>query len=134
MKTTKFIAGIILSTIMISCGQEINPEEILKREIEFKLTIHSKPNNSLDTLTTNTIPNNSEKIIELKEWLTRNPDGWKSSIASWATPSISLTGKDFRLLIYENGIVIGFTDNKGKPRQYTKQIAKKELDFLTKNK
>lgn len=136
MKITICFFGIMLATLLISCGHDIDPEEILTKEIEFKfkLNIHSKPNNSFDTLTTKTIQSNSEKIIKLKEWLTGNPDGWISSIASWATPSISLTGKDFKLIIYENGIVIGFKDKKGKLRQYSKPITKKELDFLSENK
>jgi hypothetical protein len=134
MKTTIFIAGIILSTFLISCGQDINPEEIFKKEIEFKLTILSKINNSFDTLTFKRIPRDSEIIVKLKDWLTKNPDGWKSSIASWATSEISLTGNDFRLLIFDHGIVIGFTDKNGKARQYTKQVEKKEFNFLTENK
>jgi len=118
---------------MISCGQDIKPDEILRDEIEFKLTIYAKPSNSLDILSTKSIPKNSKIINELEEWLTRNSDGWRNSIISYTTPDISLIGKDFRLLIFENLIVIGFTDTTGKSKQFTKQVAKKELEFLTKN-
>lgn len=134
MTILRNLAGTILLTFLISCGQEINPDEILKKETELKLTIHSKANNASDNLTTSTIFVNSEVIIKMKDWLTRNPDGWQNSIASWATPDISVTGKNFRMLIFENVIVIGFTDKTGKEIQYTKQIEKKEFDFLTENK
>ncbi len=134
MTTLKIVVGTILLTFMISCGQDINPDEILKKETEFKLTIHSKPNTVSDTTAIKTIPKNSEIINKLKDWLRKNPDDWKNLYASVATPDISLTGKTFRFLVYENSIVIGFNDKNGKPRQCSKQVKKIEFNFLIENK
>jgi hypothetical protein len=64
-------------------------------------------------------------------WFKKNPDGWTSSISSWATPDISLIGDDFRLLIQKDVVVIGFTDKKGKARQLVKKVDISEFGFLT---
>ena len=130
MKSIKTIAGLFLLIFIFSCGQDINPDEILNKEINFKLTIYLGDTNNSDSIVTQTINKDSPKITILKDWISNNPDGWKSSIASWATPDISLIGTDFRLLIYNDGVVIGFTDKKGKVKQFTKQVNKSEFDFL----
>ena len=129
MKTFKIITGLFL-LILISCGQTIYPDEILKREIDFKLTIHNENNYSSDSSTVKIINKDSEKIAELKDWFSNNSDGWESSIASWATPDISLIGTDFRLLIFKDGVVIGFTDKNGNAKQFTRRVNKTEFAFL----
>ena len=134
METIRIITGIFLLILIGSCSFDMNPDEILKRENDFRLTIHLGDKHSSDSTVTQTINKDSEKITRLKDWITNNPDGWKSSIASWATPDISLTGTDFRLLIYKDGLVIGFTNKTGKARQYTKQVDKSEFNFLIEEK
>jgi hypothetical protein len=98
------------------------------------LTIHQQDKYSHDSTLVKTENKDSEEIIKLKDWITNNPGDWKSSIDSWATPDISLTGKDFRLLIFKSFAVIEFKDKAGKPSQYTKQIDKSAFDFLIEKK
>jgi hypothetical protein len=130
MEIIKYIVGIFFFSVIVSCRQYIKPDEIFKMENDFKLTIHFGDKYTSDTTIIITINKNSGKINKLNDWLINNPDGWQSSIASWATPDISLIGSDFRLLIYKDGAVIGFTDSKGKAKQYTKKVDKSEFNFL----
>jgi len=129
----KNIAGLFLLFFMFSCGKNINIDDILKNENNFKLTIYLSNKYNSDSTIIKTINKNSKKISKLKEWITNNPDGWQSSNYSWATPDISLIGNNFRLLIFTDFIVIGFVDKKWKQKQYTKQVNKLELDFISNN-
>ena len=129
MKTFKIIVGIFI-LLFTSCEQDINPNEILNKENDFKLTIHFGDKYSSDSSKVKTIIKGSEKFIKLKDWITNNPVDWKSSIDSWAAPDISLIGNDFRFLIFKNFVVIGFKDKTGKPRQYIKSVDKSTFDFL----
>jgi hypothetical protein len=130
MEIIKYIVGIFFFSVIVSCKQDIKPDEILKRGNDFKLTIHLGDKYTSDSTIIKTINKDSLQINKLKDWLTNNLHGWESSIASWATPDISLIGSDFRLLIYKDGAVIGFTDRKGKSKQYTKKVDKSEFNFL----
>lgn len=134
MKTKKIILGLFLLMFVISCRQEIKPDDFLNKERDFKLIIHRGIKYSSYSSTTEIINKDSEKITKLKDLLTSNLNGWKSSIDSWATPDISLIGNDFRLLIFEKFVVIGFKDKTGKPKQYTKQIDESNFDFLIERK
>jgi hypothetical protein len=134
MKTIKSNPGLFLLIFICSCVQDLKPDEILKKENDFKLTIHQQGKYTSDSTIVKTINKDSEKIIKLKNWITNNPADWKSSVDSWVTPDISLTGKDFRLLIFKSFAVIGFKDKTGKLRQYTKQVDKSAFDFLIENK
>jgi hypothetical protein len=129
MKTFKIVIGLFL-LIKISWGRAIYSDEILDRENDFNLTIRNENKYSSDTTKVKIINKYSEKIAELKDWILNNSEGWESSIASWITPEISLIGIDFRLMIFKDGVVIGFTDKNGNARQYTKQVDKTEFDFL----
>ncbi len=130
MEIIKCIIGIFLFSVIVSCRQDIKPDEIFKRANDFKLTIHLGDKYTSDSTIIKIVNKNSLKINKLKDWLTNNLHGWESSIVSWATPEISLIGTDFRLLIYKDGAVIGFTDRKGKAKQYTKKVDKSEFNFL----
>ncbi len=129
MRNFKIIIGLFLVTF-ISCGKYINPDEVLNREKYFKLIIHEGNKYSSDDSIVTIINKDSEKIVNLKNWISNNSNGWKSSKASWATPDISLIGTDFRLLIFNDGVVIGFKDKNGNAREYTKLTNEKEFDFL----
>jgi hypothetical protein len=94
------------------------------------LTVHQNDQYTLDSANSITITKDSKKIKELTTLLNNNSDDWESSIASWAAPDYFINGDNFRLLVYHDFIVIGFTDKKGKPRQYTKKIDKSEFNFL----
>ena len=110
--------GFLLLIFVISCGQNIDFEEVLKNEKQFELKINPNGNLILDSSLTTKIGADSKKIANLKDWFKNNPDDWESSIASWATPNIFLSSNDFRLLIF-------------KERQYTKTVDKSEFNFLT---
>jgi hypothetical protein len=132
MRTLTNIILIAFLLLLTACKENINPIDILRNENDFKLTINSSGNYVTDITNAKIINKDSEVFLNLKSWLIYNSKGWKSSIASWATPNVSLTGKDFRLLVFKDFVVIGFTDNNGKPRQYTKSINKSDLAFLIK--
>jgi len=123
--------GFLLLIFTISCGQNIDFEEILKNEKQFELNINPNGNLYLDSSSVTKINADSKIIDKLKNWFKNNPAGWKSSIASWATPDISLIGSDFSLLIFKDFVVVGFADKSGKQKQYTKEADKSEFNFLT---
>lgn len=123
--------GFILLIFTISCGQNLDFSEILKNEKQFDLKINPNGNLNLDSSSITKINADSKIIDKLKTWFKNNPDGWESSIASWATPDIFLTSNDFRLLIFKDFVVVGFVDKSGKQRQYTKSVDKSEFNFLT---
>lgn len=122
--------GFILLIFTISCGYTLDFEEILKNEKQFELKVNPNGNLSLDSSLTTKINADSKIIAKLKTWFENNPDGWESSIASWATPDIFLTSNDFRLLIFKDFVVVCFADKSGKQRQYTKSADKSEFNFL----
>lgn len=121
----------LLLIFTISCGQNLDFEEILKNEKQFELKINPNENLSLDISLATKINADSKIITNLKTWFKNNPDNWEISIASWATPDILLTSNDFRLLIFKDFVVVGFADKSGKQRQYTKGADKSEFNFLT---
>lgn len=121
----------LLLIFTISCGQNLDFEEILKNEKQFELKINPNENLSLDSSLATKINADSKIITNLKTWFKNNPDNWEISIASWATPDILLTSNDFRLLIFKDFVVVGFADKSGKQRQYTKGADKSEFNFLT---
>jgi alpha-tubulin suppressor-like RCC1 family protein len=117
---------ILLSAFAVSCSHNLDVNEILYKENE----LHLRVGFTLDSTKFITISKDSKKFNELTDWFAKNSEGWKSSPASWATPDIFLWGDDFRLLVFSDGAVIGFTDGKGKQKQYTKQVNKSEFNFL----
>jgi len=125
--------GFLLLIFTISCGQNLNFDEILKNENQFELKVNPNDNANLDSTLIKRINADSELILDLKVWLKNNPDNWESSIASWAQPEISLISNNFRLLIFKDFIVISFTDKSGKQKQYTKVTDISEFIFLTGN-
>lgn len=128
------IIGLSLLIFIISCGQNIDFEEVLKNEKQFELKINLNGSLSLDSSLTTKIGADSKKIADLKDWLKNNPDNWESSVASWATPDFSLTGNDFRLLIFKDFVVVGYADESGNQKQYTKDINISDFNFLTETK
>lgn len=122
--------GFLLLIFTISCGQNLDFEEILKNEKQFELKFNPSGDINLDSSLTTKLNADSKIIDSLKIWFKNNQDGWESSIASWATPDISLTSDDFRLLIFKDGVVVGFADKSGKQKQYTKEADKSEFNFL----
>jgi hypothetical protein len=117
--------GFLFLIFTISCGQNLDFEEILKNKKQFELKFNPAGDINLDSSLTTRIS------ADLKAWFKNNPDNWESSIASWATPDIFLTTTDFRLLIFKDFVVVGFVDKSGKQRQYTKAANKSEFNFLT---
>ncbi len=134
MMLIKQFSVILFLIILISCGVEIRTDEIFNKESELRLQICLGDKYTSDSSRIEILTKDSEKIAKVKEWFTNNPDKWKSSIASWAPADISLIGKDFRLLIYKDGVVVGFTDKEGKQRQFTRQTDKSDFDFLIEEK
>jgi hypothetical protein len=123
-----FTLSLILMILTISCTQIVDSNELFKNETVLKLKIHQTDsvfiNNSIY------LEMDSLKVKELRNWIDNNKTDWKNSIASFAQSSISVIGDDFRMLIFKDFVVIGFTDNKGKQKQFTKQTDYNDFKFL----
>jgi len=50
--------------------------------------------------------------------------------ASYAQPSISVIGKDFRMSIFKDFVVVGYVDGNNKQIQLTKQADFSDFEFL----
>ncbi len=115
-----------------SCAQIIDSNELFKNETFLKLNIYQTDtvftDNSVD------LEIASPKVKELRSWIDNNKTDWKSSIASFAQPKISVIGDDFRMLIFRDFVVIGYVDNKGKQKQFTKQTDYWDFKFLLSEK
>ncbi|MCX6182408.1 MAG: hypothetical protein NT150_10810, partial [Bacteroidetes bacterium] len=108
--------------------------EYIDKNASLKLTINKKDNSTgLTTSEHFDIAANSDKYNQFVEWAQKNTDNWKWTPASYVA-DICVGQGNFRLLysIGSNGVVIGFTDKEGKPKQYSKTIEKGNLDFLNK--
>lgn len=127
-KMIKLIFGFILLTSVVSCTQTVDSNEFFKNESVLKLNIYQADTlivyNSID------LEINSHKVKELQDWIDNNKTDWKNSPASFARPSISIIGKNFRMLIFRDFVVIGFTDSNNKERQITRQSDFREFEFL----
>ncbi len=123
---------LFLMPLTISCAQIVGSNELFKNETVLKLNIYQTDSvftdNSID------LKMNSPKVKELCNWIDNNKTDWRSSIASFAQPSISVIGDDFRMLIFKDFVVIGFTDNKEKQKQFTKQTDYNDFEFLMNEK
>jgi hypothetical protein len=126
------VLGLSLMILTISCAPNVDSNELFEKETFLKLNIYQSDTVFIDNSIN--LKMSSSKVKELRNWIDKNKTGWENSIASFAQPLISVIGKDFRMLIFKDFIVIGFTDNKGKPRQYKKQTDFKEFDFLIEEK
>ncbi len=125
---------IILTSILSGCMEDININKYIDKNIPLKLTIFKK-NDSTGLTTTNNfeIAINSDKYKKIIEWGNQNTTEWQSTPASYIA-DIYVGQSNFRLLyiLGNDGVLIGFTDEDGKPKQYTKTIKKGDLDFLNK--
>ena len=133
-KTTLGIPTIslFLMVLTISCAQIIESDEIFKNETVLKLNIYETDSVFIDKSVD--LEMDSHKVKEIRNWIDNNKTDWKSSIASFAQPLISVIGNDFRMLIFKDFVVVGFANNKGKQRQFTKQIDYNDFDFLLREK
>ena len=130
--TTTILFGLLLTTFT-SCSSEIQLAKYLDLNSPFALTINSTNNQTgLTSSDRKTIDPKSEKFNKLVEWFNSNSDGWQSTPASYIA-KVSVTQNDFRILYNQDFVVVGFKDNNGKAKQYSKKVIKGELDFLTDN-
>ena len=129
MKKILFLLPIFLFTFQ-SCEQTIDLVDLKISDTELKVTYWAKSSSGLDSTSTKLISKDSKELKYLEEWLTNNSKGWKNSIASFVSPKISLTSDNFRFLIFEDFIVIGYTDKNNKSRQMTKENNLKNFEFL----
>ncbi len=129
-KTTMRIStlSLFLMILTISCAQIVDSNELFNNETVLKLNIYQTDSVFIDNSVD--LEMDSPKVKELRNWIDNNKTEWKSSIASFAQPLISVIGDDFRMLIFKDFVVVGFTDNKGKQRQFTKQTDYIDLEFL----
>ena len=133
MKQIIPIITLILSLAMTSCQTDLELNDVIDQKTSFTLIITTvDPETGLSSNETEEIEVNSEKWIKLIDFAKNNLDNWQSSPASYIGDTYVTQG-DFRLIHTKgsNGVVIAFTDQEGNPKQYTKEIDKGELDFLT---
>ena len=117
-------------SLIVACRHSFDFNTEMKKEQGLFLTVHLSDQYTLDSARTVFFRKESKKIEILANWFNENRYGWSSSSASWAAPDYFLSGKYFSFLVYTDGVVVRFTDRKGKPRQYTKAVPKSELNFL----
>jgi hypothetical protein len=128
-QTINLLLGLLLLTVT-SCSSRIQIVNYI--DINSPLTLTVNIFNDKTRLTQSdrkTIEPQSEKFNKLVNWCNNNSSNWKSTFASYYA-KVSVTQKNFRLLYLQDGVVIGFAGNDGKPKQYSKTIRKGELDFL----
>lgn len=124
--------SLFLMILTISCAQIVDSNELFKNETVLKLNIYQTDSVFIDNLVDLEI--NSPKVIELRNWIDNNKTDWNSSIASFVQPSISVIGDDFKMLIFKDFVVVGYADNKGKQKQFTKQTDYHDFEFLLNEK
>lgn len=126
MKKIIVILGLLsLTFTFFGCRQHIDINDY----IDQKLPLELKIGNQLEQ--PDTIKVNSDKYRKLVDWGKTNKDDWESTPVSYIA-DIYVGQGNFRLLYSpgKGGVVIGFTDKQGNPKQYSKRIKKGELDFL----
>jgi hypothetical protein len=129
MKRLLFVLPIFL-IVFQSCAQTIDIIDLKISDTDLKVTYWIKSSAGLDSTSTRLIPKDSKEIKSLNDWLMNNPNGWENSIASYASPKISLTNDNFRFLIFKDFVVIGYSDKNNEPRQLTKNIDMKVFEFI----
>lgn len=114
---------LILTLFISSCSIDIVPAELIDMSAPFLLKVPTKNPETLEV--------NSEKWKGLIEWGNNNKEGWTKSPASYIGNAY-LTQGDLRLIHTKDskGVVIGFVDKDGNPKQFMKKIEKGELSFL----
>ncbi len=133
MKQIISIITLILSLIVTSYQTDLELNDVIDQKSPFTLTIKSVDSKmKLSSNETEKIEVNCEKWIKPVDSVKDNMNGWLSSPAYYIG-DIYVSKGDFRLIHTNgsNGVVIVFTDKEGNPKQYTKGIDKRELDFLT---
>ncbi len=130
---TTYLILILLVIVFTGCSTDLQLGNYMDKTTPFQLTINQTDlSTGLTTGKMEELKVNSVKWSKIIEWGEKNKENWQSSIASHIGDVYLIQG-DFRL-IYTNGsnrVVIGFIDKQGKAKQYTKEITKGELDFLT---
>ena len=123
---------LILAFFWTSCGSQIQMTDHIDLNKPLTLTI-----NTLDKQTGLTVMKRSELLPESDkykkfiDWCRGNDDGWSPSFDSYNAKA-SVTQNGFRFLLISNGVVIGFTDKEGNPKQFTKTTDTDNLAFLMK--
>lgn len=128
----KILKTIIFLALITSCTHHIDALDALMKENNLTLTVYREEKGLHDSSSV-TLTQESQEITELSNWLSNNKKGWKSDFNSWIHPDFTLTGNDFRLLIYNDFVVLGYTDKNNKPSQFTRKVNIKELEFLINN-
>ncbi|MEH0154080.1 hypothetical protein V6R21_08010 [Limibacter armeniacum] len=128
MKRLLFI--LLVFVVFQSCAQSIDLNDLKISDRDFKVTYWKKDSAGLDSTITSVINKDSKELKSLTDWLINNSTGWGNSIASFASPNISLTSGNLRFLIFKDFVVIGYSDKNNKSRQLTKKVDIKEFGFL----
>lgn len=132
MKHLTWTIALIISLAFTSCQTDLDINDVIDQKSAFTLTFRTVDSDTgLSSNETEEIKVNSEKWTKLVDFAKNNMDGWQSIPASYIG-DIYVSQGDFRLIHTKgsNGVVIEFTDKKGNPKQYSKEIDKGELDFL----
>lgn len=97
--------SLVLTIMTISCAQIVDSNELFNNETVLKLKINETDSVFTDNSVGLELP--SSKVKELRSWFDNNKTDWKSSIASFAQPTISMIGDDCRMLIFKDFVVVG---------------------------
>jgi len=130
---TKYLILILSVIFFTGCSTDLELENYIDKSSPFQLTINqTNLSTGLTTGKTEDLDVNSVKWRKLIRWIDNNKEAWKATIASHIG-DVYVNQGDFRLIYSKGskGVVIGFIDKQGNVKQYTKEIRKGDLDFLT---
>lgn len=115
---------------LISCNQSFD-ENILNFEKEtLELIIFNKETKSPNNRTTEFLETNSEKYIQLKEFLSSRNENWQENNLEISTqPNYSIIGNKFQLNTFTDFIILKLNHSNS---EFIQTFSKGQLDFLKK--
>ncbi|MBP1672765.1 MAG: hypothetical protein H6Q25_580 [Bacteroidetes bacterium] len=131
MKRLLFLLNVIF-IVFQSCMQSVDIKGLNFLNSDLTINYLMKSSSELDSISTRIISKDSKEFKKFYDWLAKNSKGWENSYTSFAKPPISLTNNDFRLLVFKNFVVIGYTDKNQNSVQLTKKTTINEFEFLNK--
>jgi hypothetical protein len=126
------IKTLIFAFFWTSCSSQIQVTDHIDLSKPLNLTISILDKSTgLTAMKQSEILPGSEKYKKFVDWCRSNDKGWSTTFDSYNSKA-TVSQNNFRFLLLSNGVVVGFTDKKGDPKQFTKATNTDDLAFLTK--
>lgn len=133
MKRPGIIFTMLTLLSITGYSREVNFMQYFQFQLPFTLTVNtSNKQTGLTASKTILVSPDSEKFTKLLIWCNKNTHNWNSSsVADTIQAQLVLKQSDLQLLYNKNRVTIMFIDYDGKKHQYSKNVKKGALDFLT---